>query len=240
MNEDDRPRRPARQPRPRYPVRRAEESEAAEPFDGAISALRAVRGDAVAIDVDGLPWLTVSREAVLAQGLRVGLAVDARTAAVLRDFDERRKAYEAALLLLSYRPRSESELRTRLLRRGLGAEAIAAALERVRQAGLLDDAAFARAWVEDRGSARGRGRRTLAAELRAKGVDPEAAEPALAGVDDAERALEAARQRSARLGDLPWRDFQLKLGGFLSRRGFGYETIGPVLRTLWRERHDAS
>jgi regulatory protein len=242
VNESERPQRqrkrrstPAYRPRPSVDAEPAE-----EPASGVISAVRTVRGGAVAIEVDGLPWLTVSYEAALAHGLLRGLPVDAQTAAALLAFDERRKAYEAALLLISYRPRSESELRSRLARRGLSAEAVAEAIERVRRAGLLDDAAFARAWVDDRASARGRGKRTLAAELRAKGVDAEAADAALASIDEGTRAIEAARQRSARLGDVTWREFQQKLGAFLNRRGFGYETINAALRELWRERQDES
>ena len=201
-----------------------------------ITAVAAARGGMAAIEVDGAPWLTVSREAATALGLRRGLPADADLAARLTTFDTRRGAYEAALLLLSFRPRSEAELRTRLARRGIEAEAIDEAIERVRAAGLIDDAAFARAWVSERASGRGRGRRALAAELHAKGIAAETVQDTLAEVDEDARALTVARERAARLGALDWPEFHRRLGCFLTRRGFGYGAAGAAVRTVWRER----
>jgi regulatory protein len=206
-----------------------------------ITAVRAVRAGMAAIEVDGAPWLTVSREAATALGLRRGINADPELARRLEAFDARRRAYEAALLLLSYRPRSEAELRSRLAQRGIEQDVGDEANGRVRAAGLLDDAAFARAWVSDRASSRGRGRRALAAELRAKGVASDTVDETLSGIDEDARALSVARERAARLGDLPWPEFQRRLGGFLTRRGFGYGAAGAAVRTVWRERdEDAS
>jgi regulatory protein len=201
---------------------------------GAITAIKKARQGAVLIEVDGAPWLAISRATVLAAGLRTGLHVDAGIARDLLAREARHRALEAALHLLAHRPRSEAELRERLGDRGLPADAIEHAIARLKAARLLDDAAFARSWVESRGASRGR--RLLAAELRAQGVDEDIAADALAEMDDTQQARKLARRQAERLGPLPWRDFQRRLGGYLARRGFSYGTIAPLLLELWHER----
>jgi regulatory protein len=154
----------------------------------------------------------------------------------LESTDANHRAYASALLLLSYRPRAEGELRLRLRRKGLPEAAIDDALVRLRRTGLVDDEQFSRAWVENRGSgASARGRSLLAAELRAKGIDSETITEALAGTDESELALAAARPRAARLAGLEYGDFRRRLAGFLQRRGFGYDATASAVRQLWRE-----
>src|SRR6266542_6260426 len=85
---------------------------------------------------------------------------------------------DAALRFLAVRPRSEAEVRTRLLRARHEATAIEQALERLRQDGLLDDAAFAQYWLEQRRTFRPRGARLVQAELRQRGIADLAAEAA--------------------------------------------------------------
>src|SRR5579883_1356904 len=70
--------------------------------EGVITALRRARG-AVQIDVDGVPWLTVSHATAVAAGLRPGLHVDAGVARDLRIREAQHQAHEAALRLLAYR-----------------------------------------------------------------------------------------------------------------------------------------
>jgi regulatory protein len=70
-------------------------------------------------------------------------------------------------------PRTRGQLEDALRRRGIPDEAAATVLERLAETGLIDDAAFARAWVESRHYRRGLSRRTLSAELHRRGVDDE-------------------------------------------------------------------
>ena len=195
------------------------------------------RGGGVEIFVDGELWLTAHREAVFACGVHLGVAATATLAAQVRAADERHRAHEAALLLLSYRPRSEHELGERLRRKGLSDEAIEETLARLRANGLVNDARFAEQWIAERGAGSGaRGRSLLTAELRAKGIMGEAVTEALGVIDEESRALEVARPRAARLAGLPYADFQRRLAGFLQRRGYGYGAINSAVRLLWRER----
>jgi regulatory protein len=78
---------------------------------------------------------------------------------------------DAALRFLESRARSEAEVRRRLTFAGYRAEFVEDAITRLRELGMLDDAAFARAWVESRDRARPRGERALRQELSLKGIE---------------------------------------------------------------------
>jgi regulatory protein len=86
---------------------------------------------------------------------------------------------EAAARFLESRARSIGEVRRRLTSAGYRADLIDAAIVRLSELGMLDDAAFARAWLESRDRARPRGERALADELRVRGVDREVIAAAL-------------------------------------------------------------
>jgi regulatory protein len=78
---------------------------------------------------------------------------------------------EAAARFLEVRARSVGEVRRRLTSAGYRADLIEGAINRMTELGMLDDAAFARAWVESRDRARPRGERALRQELSMKGID---------------------------------------------------------------------
>jgi len=79
---------------------------------------------------------------------------------------------DAAARFLETRARSVAEVRRRLTTAGYRAELVEGAIARLVDLGMLDDAAFARAWIESRDRARPRGEAALRRELRLKGVDP--------------------------------------------------------------------
>ncbi|WIM95360.1 regulatory protein RecX [Actinoplanes oblitus] len=93
---------------------------------------------------------------------------------------------------LAARPRTRAELARVLARKEISEEVIAEVLDRYDEVGIIDDAAFARAWVSSRHHGRGLARRALANELRQRGVDAEVAGEALEAVDE-EAEAEAAR-----------------------------------------------
>ena len=193
------------------------------------------RGRRVNLFLDGRFALGLSLEVATEAGLRVGDEVDSDRLRALREAEARGDAMTAALRLLSYRLRSETELRQRLARRGTPADLVDGTLKRLRELALVDDAAFARAWVENRDRASPRGQRLLRQELRAKGVDSDASREPLEGVDEAEAALRAGGRRSASLRGLPYAEFRRRLGGFLRRRGFDYQTIRRTVERQWEE-----
>ena len=83
----------------------------------------------------------------------------------------RQVVLEAAARFLETRSRSVAEVRRRLMTAGYRSELVDGAIARLLELGMLDDEAFARAWVESRDRARPRGERAIRDELRLKGVD---------------------------------------------------------------------
>ena len=172
---------------------------------------------------------------LLAAPLRKGQRLTDADIAELRRQDGVEKAYERTLNYLSFRPRSEREIRQYLRGKEVAQDVIEHIVERLRKVGLINDEAFAEAWVRSRQATKPRGARALRQELRQKGIDTTLVESAVADVDEPGQALEVGRVRAARLADLPAEEFRKKLGDFLLRRGFEYGVVRDVVRQLWQE-----
>jgi regulatory protein len=176
----------------------------------------------------------------VAAWLVVGQEISDEKIAQLRDEDARETAYQQAIKLINYRPRTQAEVARNLERHRVPQELINDTLERLRQAGLVNDELFAQQWVENRNDLRPRSRRALAFELKQKGIDSKTVEQSLEEIDDEELAYQAALQHASKLRNLEWQDFRIKLFGFLSRRGFSYEVSQPVVSRVWTEFHAES
>jgi regulatory protein len=120
------------------------------------------------------------------------------------------------------RPRTRAELATALGRRQISAEVIAEVLDRYDEVGIIDDAAFARAWVLSRHHGRGLARRALANELRQRGVDAAVAGEALETLDDDQETATARALADRKLRSItgtPEAVFR-RLVGMLARKGY--------------------
>ena len=189
----------------------------------------------VNIYLDGEFAFGVAR--ITAAWLKNGDELSDEKIASLLATDTREWAYQQALLYLSYRVRSEKEVRQNLQKHEMPEAVIEETLERLRKAGLVNDNEFAQTWVENRSTFRPRSRRALAMELRQKGLDDETVHSAVSGVDENALAYEAAQKRLGRLKGLEWNDFRKKLSEFLARRGFPYSVISPIVTRIWSETH---
>jgi regulatory protein len=189
----------------------------------------------VNIHLDGEYAFGVAR--IVAAWLKIGSELDEKKIEQLQTEDARERALQQAMLFLSYRARSESEIRQNLIKHEIPESVIDLTLDRLRQDGLANDNEFAQAWVENRSAFRPRSRRMLAMELRQKGLDNESMHSALKNVDDEPLAYEAAKKRATRFKDLEWSEFRKKLSEFLARRGFSYSVIAPVVTRIWNETH---
>jgi regulatory protein len=174
---------------------------------------------------------------IVAAWLRVGQELSEEKIEQLQAEEARERAYQQAMLFLSYRDRSESEIRKNLRKHDIPEPVIEQTLERLRQDGLANDHQFARGWVENRSAFRPRSRRLMAMELRQKGLADEAISAATENVDDEALAYEAAQKKVARLKNLEWSEFRKKLSDFLGRRGFSYSVVAPVVTRIWNEAH---
>ncbi len=146
-------------------------------------------------------------------------------------------ARSICLRLLASRARSRSDLAGALRRRGVPDGAAERVLDRFVEVGLIDDAAYAAAFVSTKHRDRGLGRSALRGELRRKGIDPLVAEAAVGAVgEDAERrraaALIAKKLDSAMFAGLP--AARRRLLGLLARRGYSAslaaDTVNEALR----------
>jgi regulatory protein len=156
-------------------------------------------------------------------------------------------AKEAALRLLSRGPRTEREISERLLTRGFVADAVEAAIGRLRRVALLDDLAFARAFLRRELLSKPQGRALLAAKLRRRGI-PASLIAALDGTIGEEedlvtrslateegRAAAAIVQLRRRYGALPAQARRRRLEQALLRRGFSWDVIRDLLRAEGEE-----
>jgi regulatory protein len=166
---------------------------------------------------------------------------------------ERRAAVEdpevvldAAARFLEARSRSVAEVRRRLTSAGYRRELVDGAIARLGDLGMLDDEAFARAWVESRDRARPRGERALRDELRLKGIDRSLVDRvveerrATEGADTsppdrtaAERLIEKYARTLERIGD-PRRRLE-RAYALLARNGFDPETCREVAARVVRD-----
>ena len=147
--------------------------------------------------------------------------------------DPEQVARSICLRALTGTAKTRQQLADLLAKRGIPDDVAESVLDRFGEVGLIDDAAFARAWVTSRQSGRGLARRALKAELRAKGVDGEVAEEAVALVDDQDEWEAARRLVQRRLLSLRRVDrvtAERRLVGMLARKGYGSGLAGWVVR----------
>ncbi len=173
-------------------------------------------------------------EAVLSAGVHPGRMFIESELRTLLATDLQARARATALRMLARHPRTRRDLADRLLQRGFAGPAVESVVHRLAEVGLVNDAQYAERYVESR-AARPRGRRLLARELRLRGVDAELADEATALADDSAAAEAAARSRLVHLQNVDRDVFFRRLGSFLQRRGFAYDTARAVIERLWHE-----
>ena len=145
---------------------------------------------------------------------------------------------DAAYYYLSYRPRSEGEIRQWLRKRGFTDEVTEAAIAKLREQNLTDDLAFAQFWKDNRLSFRPKSRRSIEKELRVKKVASEIIEQVTNDIDDDQIAYRLGSSRLPSLAHLDYPNFRRHLSSYLAYRGFGYEVIRDTVARLWREKQD--
>ena len=188
----------------------------------------------VAIYLDGEFAFGLAR--IVAAWLNVGKVLSDEDILKFKEQDTLEVAYQKALHFISYRPRATAEVQKKLVEKGFSEAVVVDTLDRLQRNGLLNDAQFAQAWVENRMTFRPRSRRVMAFELRQKGIVDETIDQTLGEQIDEESLAYAAGQRQARrLAGLDMREFRTKLGAFLGRRGFSYDVVRPVVDRLWAE-----
>lgn len=142
-------------------------------------------------------------------------------------------ARQICLQLLSTHPRTRSELAKALAKRQVPEAAAAAVLDRFTEVGLIDDEAFANAWVDSRQAGRKLARSALGSELQRRGVDRDLINQALERVEpEQERAAAVAlvARKLPSIRGLPAATKQRRLLGLLARRGYPSGVAVGVVR----------
>ncbi len=194
------------------------------------------RPGAVKVQVDGQPFCTVPGDVAAQLGLVVGRTLEGPLEATLQAAADAEAAFRTVLRALEVRSYARADLGRRLVRKGHPREAVDLALEKAAGLGLLDDAAFARGYVETR-AARGRGPSRLAADLARMGVARSHVDAALAAQfppDEDHTALPRAlaEKRARQLGALPKPMKKRRLLAYLARRGFAGREISEMVSRL--------
>ena len=139
------------------------------------------------------------------------------------DADPVEVARAICLRQLTAGPRSRAQLARALAGKGVPEQAAQAVLDRFTEVGLIDDAAFAQAWVESRQRGRGLSRRALAYELHARGVEPADRDTALSAIDADSEAAAARMLVDRKLSGTRGLDPAARvrrLTGMLARKGY--------------------
>jgi regulatory protein len=140
---------------------------------------------------------------------------------------------------LSRTERTRGQLEQMLARKGIEEEVAEQILDRFTELGLIDDAGYARMFVESRHANRGLGSRALTFELRRRGVDDQLIAEAVGELDDEqqfETACRIARARLARMSGLAEPVQLRRLAGFLARKGYSGELAMRAVRVAFEER----
>jgi len=186
--------------------------------------------------------------------IEIGQEISDKKIGELIEKDQVERLVNKSLRFLSFRPRSEKELRDHLLRAGKlkeiesevekagynqSAEKVITELKKL---GQVDDGGFASWWVEQRLKFKPMAMALIKRELLAKGVDKETIAEAIKvtegveGTNEEELAKKAALKKLSSYKKLDSETFRIKMGQFLARKGFSWEIIKKVVDSFVEKR----
>lgn len=166
----------------------------------------------------------------------------------MSDFE---KHLNKAISFLSRRPRSEKEVRDNLLKKKAPPEVVDQIISWLKERKFLNDEEFARWWIEQRARFRPKGQRMIRIELKQKGITEDVINAAITnqessqseGLDeqtgisnDEEMARKLVEKKISKYKHLPKQEIYQKLGAFLARRGFDWETIKKTIDIILNEK----
>ncbi len=163
------------------------------------------------------------------------------TAVQVPEADAEAVARKILLDQLTGQARSRKELSDKLAKKLVPDDVATRLLDRFEEVGLVDDEAFARAWVQSRQPGKGLARRALAQELRRKGIDDETAREVLDEVDPADEEASAralVRKKLRTLSRVDDTTATRRLVGLLARKGYGSGMSFAIVREELRAATD--
>ncbi len=202
-----------------------------------ITALRVGKGQKkrVNVSLDGRFAFSLEAEVTIKEGLQAGQELSISQIEALARSDHFHRCLNTAANYLSYRPRSELELRERLHQRGFDGDSVEAVLVKLKEQGLIDDTAFAQFWKDNRESFSPRSQWLTKLERRRKGIADNIIDQIADTINDEDSAYRAALSKARSLPLSDYQSFRRRLGDYLKRRGFGYGVISHTIERLWPE-----
>lgn len=189
----------------------------------------------VNIYLDGSFFLGIDEKLLVDYDLYKGKNVTDEDLTKLADAEDQTKSLARAYRFLSFRPHSRFELEKKLLDKH-DEKIVNQTLKKLEEYHYLDDLEFAKIWVSERGSSRGK--RALTFELAKKGVSKEICEEVLSDINEEKEEETALRliQKKPKYRNIKKNEAYSKIGGFLSRRGFSYDTIKKIIKRIYEDR----
>ncbi|HJX03699.1 MAG TPA: RecX family transcriptional regulator [Dehalococcoidia bacterium] len=185
--------------------------------------------------IDGSVVVTLDVNVIRQNGLRPGQELSQAALLKLQEADYFQRCLDAALNFLSYRPRSESEVRQRLSRRGFDRQTIEKTVKRLKKQALINDMEFAAYWRDNRISFNPKSRFIIKKELKQKGIPSDITDTVTEGIDEEAAALAAVRKKAVRWSNLEYEEFHIKVTNYLKWRGFNYGICEKICRLLREE-----
>lgn len=195
------------------------------------------------IYLDGKFGFGISAEARFDNKLKIGQVISETKIKELVFQDQVGKLLLSAQRFLSFRPRSEKEIRDHLKRKLEKSDftepekILDSVIIKLQKYGLVNDEEFATWWVQQRQKFRPRGERILRSELHAKGIDRNIIDEQLRAYDSpAGEIAKVAQKKLASFSKLPPLQFRRKMGEYLARRGYDWDEIKTVVNNLSQEK----
>ncbi len=188
------------------------------------------------IYLDGKYAFALPAEVLTKAGLKIDQTLNQGEIDKLVKENEFAKFFDLILRFISFRPRSEKEIKDWFKKKEVGEETQKMIWEKLKHLGHINDEEFARWWIEQRTTFRPQGQRAITTELRQKGISPSIINKLqVPSSNEKELAQRAIEKKLKIYRNLPPMELRKKLTSFLARRGFSWEIIEEVIDEIFKK-----
>lgn len=187
--------------------------------------------------LDGKFALGLDVQTVVEQKLKIGKVLTDEEWKKLKIKVEELTIFDQALNFLSYRPRSEKEVKDHFKKKKIVGDHVDRAIEKLKKLNFLDDEKFSLWWIEQRNNFRPKGKRALEIELLQKGIEREIVKRVLEGENNTQKDKDTClilgrKWLSKKQVNLNIPEQKEKLFRYLASRGFDFDEVAEVIDTL--------
>ena len=192
--------------------------------------------DMVRVFIDNNYSFTIPKEDYIRNGLYEETEISEEQLSVIRNKVLVHAARERAVRFLTFKDRSEGEILEKLKDVGFDADVAKTAADELKTIGYVDDNRYSMKYLSERIRTKALSKKSLAYELKNKGINSEIIEKALAEfeIDDYEVALREAKRKFSKY-DMSDEKIEQKVYRFLLHRGFSYDVAGKVIGIMKQE-----